>query len=822
VSVQQARRYLAEVIVDVNARETDRAYHYAIPEEWRERVFIGMRVLVPFGPRRVEGYIVSFAQESETPADKIRPILRLLDDYPALTPELIELSEWLCERYLCTRAQAVQALLPGGMRLRSTLVLEASGKIPQALDRQEREILAYLDHQGPQVKTELLNHHPSWRRPLARLLEKGAVRERYVEQTGVKEKRVTYAVLKMDKETLLEKLDRLQANAFKQKEVALWLLQHGGSARLRDLLAATKASRSTVAALRQRGILELEQREERRNPYEGRFSGEREKKLVLTPAQARAYSAIMDMLKTRQAHTALLQGVTGSGKTEVYLQAIEACVQTGRQAIVLVPEIALTPQMVERFKRRFGDEVAVLHSRLSPGERYDEWRRIRRGEVGIAVGARSAVFAPFERLGLIIIDEEHELSYKQEENPKYHAREVAYFRALYHGATVVLGSATPSLEVRFAAAKGRISHIVLPERVNQRALPPVEIVDMRAELRQGNRSIFSRRLYEAITEKLARREQMILFLNRRGYATFILCRACGYVARCPSCDVSLTYHYLNSLPILRCHYCGHAEEAVGRCPECGSPHIRNFGTGTQKVEEELLRQFPGARVIRMDVDTTATKGSHERLLRSFGRREGDILLGTQMIAKGLDFPGVTLVGILTADTSLNLPDFRAAERTFQLLTQVAGRVGRHEAPGEVILQTYHPEHYAIQDAVVQDYERFFQKEIQIRRSLDYPPFWEMTVFTAAHELQEEAFRLAKETERWLRRSFADDPDVIIHEATAAPLSRLQGRYRFHQVIKYKSYRKVKKELLAAYLHARAKARKVDGMLTVDVNAQMVL
>jgi primosomal protein N' (replication factor Y) len=822
VSTKQTKMLLAEVIVDVKSHETDRTFQYYIPEELQNRVVIGMRVLVPFGPRRVEGYVVSFTNNPETPLEKVKPILRVLDELPPLTTELIELSDWLCERYICTRAQAVQALLPGGMRFKSTLVIEASDVTPAMLDAREKEVLSFLKNKGPQVKSQLLKDHPSWRGAIAKLLQKGAITERFMERTGVKEKQVAYVVLQMDRESLLQKLDHLQAYAFKQKEVALWLLHQGGTVRLRDLLSATKAARSTIEALRQKGILDIEQREERRDPYHGRYIGEKEGKLPLTAAQERAYSAILSMLQTRQAQTVLLQGVTGSGKTEIYLQTIEACVQMGRQAIVLVPEIALTPQMVERFKKRFGEDVAVLHSRLSPGERYDEWRRIRQGEVSIAVGARSAVFAPFEKLGLLIIDEEHELSYKQEENPKYHAREVAYFRALYHGATVVLGSATPSMEVRYAAAKGRVTHILLPERVNRKPLPPVEIVDMRLELKQGNRSIFSRRLHEAIAEKLAHREQMILFLNRRGYSTFILCRACGYVARCPSCDVSLTYHYLNSIPILRCHYCGHSEEVAGRCPECGSQHIRNFGTGTQKVEEELLRLFPEAKVIRMDVDTTATKGSHERLLRTFGAREADILLGTQMIAKGLDFPGVTLVGIITADTSLNVPDFRAAERTFQLLTQVAGRVGRHDAAGEVILQTYHPEHYAIQCAVTQDYERFFQKEIEIRHSLDHPPFWEMTVFTAAHESQKEAYRLAKETERWMRQRFSEDPEVIVHETTAAPLARLHGKYRFHQVIKYKSYKKVKAELLAAYFHARAKAKKIDGVLSVDVNAQMVL
>lgn len=811
----------AEVVVDVKTRETDRPYQYRVPPDMRERLVPGMRVLVPFGPRRVEGYVVGLSARTEMAEAKVKSVLRLLDDVPLLTAEMIELSAWMCERYLCTRLQAIQALLPSGLRLRTTLLLEAAtDEGLEALPPEEREVLAYFLRHGAKEKSQVLKDHPAWRKPVAQLLASGKLRQRFAEKAGIKEKKIQHVRLQVAHHEIPQILDDMPERAFKQKEVVLWLLQHGGEVSMRDLLRAVRVSRSTVRALCERQILRLEYREERRDPYRGRVT-EREEPLTLTSAQSRALAAIRQWMSSGRPHTLLLQGVTGSGKTEVYLQAIAECVQSGKQAIVLVPEISLTPQMVDRFKKRFGDQVAVLHSRLSPGERYDEWRRIYEGKATIAVGARSAVFAPFTRLGLLIMDEEHELSYKQEDQPKYHAREVAFFRANYHGAVLLLGSATPSLETRFAAAKGRITRLLLAERVNQKPLPPVEIIDMRKELQHGNRSMFSRRLQEAITEKLARQEQIILFLNRRGYSTFILCRACGYVARCPSCDVSLTYHQ-GPIPLLRCHYCGHAERATGQCPSCGSRHIRHFGTGTQKVEEELHRLFPQARVIRMDVDTTSVKGSHERLLQTFSAHQADILLGTQMIAKGLDFPGVTLVGIITADTSLNLPDFRATERTFQLLTQVAGRVGRHRVEGEVILQTYHPDHYAIQYAVNHDYEGFFQREIPIRRSLDNPPFWEMTVFTAIHEQKKEALRLARAIERWLRRRFSSSDYVIIYEATPAPLARLHGKYRYHVVVKYQSYRQVQADLLAAFLHVRGVALKIDGNLTVDVNAQMLL
>ncbi len=394
--------------------------------------------------------------------------------------------------------------------------------------------------------------------------------------------------------------------------------------------------------------------------------------------------------------TFLIHGVTGSGKTEIYLQTIEAKLKEGKEAIVLVPEISLTPQMVERFKSRFGSEVAVLHSALSSGEKYDEWRKIERKEARVVVGARSAVFAPFENLGIIIIDEEHEASYKQEDNPRYHARDVAIWRATKYQCPVVLGSATPSLESFARAKKGVYTLIELPSRVNDRAMPEVSVVDMREELRKENRTEFSTELLEKIKDRIAKKEQTVLMLNRRGYSSFVMCRDCGYVVECPNCDISLTYHQSSNQ--MKCHYCGHEERVPQKMSELRGEHIRYFGTGTQKVEESLTKLIPEARVIRMDVDTTRTKGAHEKLLKSFRNHEADILLGTQMIAKGLDFPDITLVGVLNADTMLHLPDFRASERTFQLLTQVSGRAGRHERTGEVIVQSYNPEHYSIEFA----------------------------------------------------------------------------------------------------------------------------
>ncbi|SUK82158.1 primosomal protein N' [Staphylococcus aureus] len=431
-----------------------------------------------------------------------------------------------------------------------------------------------------------------------------------------------------------------------------------------------------------------------RDPFKDRVF-EQESKQQLTEDQFKAYEAIKAKIVSQEQETFLLHGVTGSGKTEVYLQTIEDVLSQGKQAMMLVPEIALTPQMVLRFKRRLVMTLLYYILAYLMEKRYDEWQKIRDGRARVSVGARSSVFAPFKNLGLIIIDEEHESTYKQEDYPRYHAREIAQWRSEYHHCPVILGSATPCLESYARAEKGVYHLLSLPNRVNQQALPEIDIVDMREELSEGNRSMFSKDLREAIQLRLDRQEQVVLFLNRRGYASFMLCRDCGYVPQCPNCDISLTYHKTTDL--LKCHYCGYQETPPNQCPNCESEHIRQVGTGTQKVEELLQQEFEDARIIRMDVDTTSKKGAHEKLLTEFEKGNGDILLGTQMIAKGLDYPNITLVGVLNADTMLNLPDFRASERTYQLLTQVAGRAGRHEKAGQVIIQTYNPDHYSILD-----------------------------------------------------------------------------------------------------------------------------
>ena len=580
---------------------------------------------------------------------------------------------------------------------------------------------------------------------------------------------------------LEEALLDLPKRAKKQREILEYFIHHTDPIEQRTFLQKLKTSSSTLQPLIDRGLIKKVPKQIYRNPYEDSDIKPTEA-LPLSPQQKNAIEPIWESVENKEHRVFLLHGVTGSGKTEVYLQAIERVLEKGQEAIVLVPEIALTPQMVHRFKGRFGKDVAVLHSGLSQGEKFDEWTKIQRKEVRVAVGARSAIFAPFENLGIIIIDEEHETSYKQDEQPKYHAREVAKFRGEYHQCPVILGSATPLLESYARAKKGVYTLLEMPHRMNKQAMPPVEIIDMRDELHAGNRTMFSRRLMEAIQDKMAKGEQIVLFLNRRGYSTFVMCRECGDTVKCPSCDISLTYHKATNE--LKCHYCNYRIPMVTECPTCQSQSVRYFGTGTQKVEESLLQLLPDAKIIRMDVDTTRRKGAHERLLRAFSEKKADILLGTQMIAKGLDFENVTLVGVLAIDTMLQLPDFRSSEKTFQLLTQVSGRAGRHHLPGEVIIQTYSPEHYSIDLASKYDYDQFFYKEMEMRRQFRYPPYYYLTLLNVSHPNEMKAYEVTKTITQLLRKHLSNQ--VTILGPTPSPIVRINNRYRYQCMIKYKN------------------------------------
>ncbi|MEO3947537.1 primosomal protein N' [Gorillibacterium sp. CAU 1737] len=848
----------AKVVVDVAAKQTNRPFDYLVPPALEPWIEVGSRVGVPFGPRTILGFVVELTEETDVARGRLKPIDHVMDMYPPLTPELVDLARWMSRTYLCHELTALQAMIPAALKAKYerhvTLTDQASDNPWQLQVTGQEEILRYIREKGSVSLDALLNRFPEESLWIREQIRTGVLEETQAIRNRMAKKKALTVFPPADSEKLADLAASLPAQASRQKDVLRYLAEHANPIRLTELMLQLNVGAGTVKSLADKGWLELKEVEVLRDPYAGRqFT--KTTPLSLTPEQQMVYEPIRQAVVQSRSDTFLLHGVTGSGKTEVYLQAIRQCLDLDKEAIVLVPEISLTPQMVERFKGRFGDEVAVLHSRLSTGERYDEWRKISMKLVRVVIGARSAIFAPFTRLGLIIIDEEHESSYKQEESPKYHAREVAVERARAHQAAVVLGSATPSLESYYRALpreqeraheEPRYRLLTMAQRVENRPLPPVNIVDMRRELTEGNRSMFSRPLYRALAERLERGEQSVLLLNRRGYSTFVMCRTCGFTLQCPHCEVSLTYHQTSRL--VRCHYCGHTERQPETCPECESPHIRYFGTGTQKVEEELAKLFPAIRVIRMDVDTTTEKGSHEKWLTLFRKKQADVLLGTQMVAKGLDFPDVTLVGVIAADTVLGLPDFRSAERTFQLLTQVAGRAGRHHLPGEVFVQTYNPEHYSIVRSSQHDYAGFVEEELETRRTLGYPPYCGLILVTLTHtELQKlvrasEAFaakvrELARKAGT-LKEDLADAGDLFaslpdrgglgvkgeleVLGPVASPIARIKDRYRFRCMIKYRGSAQASEIVGLASSAFDEECAKDQLQISIDVDPLMLM
>ncbi|MBT2756067.1 primosomal protein N' [Mesobacillus foraminis] len=802
---------IASVIVDVPAKQTDKPFDYLIPEQYKEVIVPGVRVNVPFGPRNIQGFVTGLKTESNF--KKLKSIAEPLDLTPVLNHELLELGDWLTEHSLCYKISAFQAMLPAALKAKYEKKLILA---PKAALNDLPEEVRPLFAGGKEAKWEeaveqgLID-------TLKKVAARGLVEVVYQVKDRVRKKRLRHISPTVDQSVMKSQLDQLAANAKGQRVLIEYFLQHPEPVELRALLSSLSISQASVKGLVKKGILGEQDLEVYRDPYEAR-EFQRKEALQLTSAQKDAIEPVLSSINEDRHEVFLLYGVTGSGKTEIYLQSIQKVLSKGQEAIVLVPEISLTPQMVKRFKERFGDLVAVMHSGLSAGEKYDEWRKIQRREVKVVVGARSAIFAPFENLGIIIIDEEHETSYKQEENPRYHARDVAIQRGLTHRCPVVLGSATPSLESFARAQKGVYTLLSLPERMNQQPLPKVELVDMREELRQGNRSMFSSLLFEKLQDRLEKGEQTVLFLNKRGHSSFVMCRDCGYVINCPNCDITLTYHRHKEQ--MKCHYCGFEDIVPAVCPECASEHIRYFGTGTQKVEEELNKLLPEARVIRMDVDTTGRKGSHEKLLNAFQEGGADILLGTQMIAKGLDFPNITLVGVLSADTMLHLPDFRSSEKTFQLLTQVSGRAGRHELPGEVVIQTYTPEHYSIELAGSQDFDRFYQQEMVARKVHKYPPFYYLSLITVSHEELMKAVSITEKITRFIASRLSQE--AVILGPVASPIPRINNRYRYQCLIKYKKEPELKSALKAILDHYQQESASSTLQISMDLNPYILM
>ena len=762
---------LAEVIVDVPTLQTDQPFTYCVPQDLEEMIEVGMRVEVPFGDgnRHIQGFVVGLPDNTEY-QENLKPIIRLLDLQPVVNAELLALAEYMKETTFAFKITCLQTMLPSVMKAeyQKQIVLldenhpvkETYFAVSNTLDWQE------VEQQG------ILNH-------IQKLRAEQVVDVRYLVKNKNKVKTTRYVKSLITEENYEQQQTTIRKGATRQVQLLALLKEHALATS--QFYTEQGISASVLKQGETNHWLVFEEYEVYRDPYKHREFTPTQP-LPLNPGQQVAADAILSAQAKAEATVFLLEGITGSGKTEVYLQTIAQLLAQGKTAIMLVPEIALTPQMVERFKSRFGDAVAVLHSGLSQGEKYDEWRKIEREEAQVVVGARSAIFAPLKKIGVIIVDEEHETSYKQDEAPRYHARDLAIWRGQYHHCPVVLGSATPSLESRARAQKNVYQLLTLEQRANPKAsLPQVEVIDMKLEYAHRNTSTFSTVLQAKIADRLAKQEQIVLMLNRRGYSSFVMCRDCGYVLPCPNCDISLTLHM--DTKTMRCHYCGHEEGIPYRCPDCGGDKIRYYGTGTQKVEEELQALFPEARILRMDVDTTRKKGAHERILQTFGEGQADILLGTQMIAKGLDFPNITLVGVLNADTALNLPDFRSSERTFQLLTQVSGRAGRAEKAGEVIIQTFNPEHHAIVLAQQQAYEPFYQQEMFLRHQSGYPPYYFTAKITCSHpEEQMAAKRMYQIAER-LRSVLS--PQSILLGPIPSGVARVKNRYYYQLIIKYK-------------------------------------
>ena len=760
---------IAKIIVDVPLMQTDQPYSYKVPEEFAGMLEVGMRVHVPFGKanRLIQGIVLGMEQENdaEVAEDDLKEIAEVLDFSPVLTEEQLWLAEELRKSVFSYKISILKAMLPGFLNSSYDKILYPL----EGLSQEDKERLF-----GSQESLAFSSLDLEKQAEMMRLTRKGLLKLEYqaVDQKKVK----TQSWVEVNLETL-EKL-AISNRAKKKLELREYLLAHPETVPLATLLE--HYSREQVNFFVEQGALTILQKEVQRSAtyFEGIESNQA---LELNLEQKVACEAVVGAIG-KQYPPFLLQGITGSGKTEVYLQIIQGALDMEKTAIVLVPEISLTPQMTERFIARFGDKVAILHSGLSNGEKYDEWRKVERGDAQVVVGARSAIFAPLKNLGVIIIDEEHEASYKQDSNPRYHARDVALLRAQYNQAALVLGSATPSLESRARAGKGVYQHLRLTQRANPLAsIPQVQLIDFRDYIGQNETSNFTPPLIEAIQDRLDKKEQVVLMLNRRGYSSFVMCRECGTVDTCPNCDISLTLHM--DTKTMNCHYCGFSKEIPHVCPNCQSRSIRYYGTGTQKAYDELAELFSDARILRMDVDTTRKKGSHQALLEQFGKGEADILLGTQMIAKGLDFPNVTLVGVLNADTALNLPDFRSSERTFQLLTQVAGRAGRAEKAGQVLIQSYNPQHYAIRFAKDQDYEGFYAYEMGIRRQLGYPPYYFTIGITLSHKKEEEVLRRAYEVVEILRSGLSDAS--IILGPTPKPIARTHNLYHYQILIKYR-------------------------------------
>ena len=800
---------VAKLAVQAATYAIDKAYDYLLPDELSGRV--GCRVLVPFGRgnRLSEGVILSLHQE--VPAKPLKAVRSLLDDEPVVTEKELRLALWMSRRYFCTFYDALRTILPAAVwyRYREIWSLRQPVLMPDAPEREQA--VARLLQDGPLAEDKLCQALGDDIPPLLRRMEKaGTLTHTTEQQKKVRDKVVAFASLCVPAEQAAD----LAGRSSKRREVVSFLARNGETA-LHDLRYFTGAAKKTVDDLCRLGAVSLREQEEYR--ISEKQYAVKATDITLNDEQQRVCDALLAQIDRGEAGVTLLLGVTGSGKTMVYIRLAQLLLERGKSVMILVPEIALTPQMMARFTAYFGDRVALLHSGLRMTERYDQYKRIRRGEARIVLGTRSAVFAPLVELGLIVMDEEQEGSYESENAPCYHARDVAKYRCAQEGARLLLGSATPTVETAWHAERGDYGLLELRQRFNRQALPRVIVADLRHELRQGRSTVISQPLYDELQKNMAAGEQSILFLNRRGSSRQLLCPQCSYVPECPRCSVYLTYHSANDR--LMCHYCGFSQPAPERCPDCGGA-LKHIGFGTQRVEEELHELFPDTEVLRMDADTVSA--GHEALLRQFEERRVPILLGTQMVAKGLDFENVTLVGVLSADLSLYVDHYRAAERTFNLLTQVVGRAGRGAKKGRAVIQTYTPENDVIQAAAAQDYERFYRSEIQLRRLRRDPPFADQFIITVSGGEEDDVRRavglLRSGLDAAVKKPPYDDMGLELIGPAPAPVVRVNGSYRYRLLLLGENNAQVR-GLLSSFMRAfaqRAENRRLHIRVDCDL------
>ncbi len=819
----------AEVVFPLPFRN---AFTYSIPKQLEDSVKIGVRVVVPFGKRTLTGYVINVTETTKVEKG-IKKIQDVLDEIPIFSKESLKFYQWVADYYISSLGEAIKNSIPYGSEIESKKVVVADKEYCRKLLEKEKKkttVRAKL--------LQLLSEKDVYKiSTLQKILKKKSIHSQLktleksgalsildkIEDPKVKVKKVKYVKIAQDIDKIYAAIPELESKAPKQVVVLLELIsQKGKSVAQSELLQKAKTSHATLAALVKKGLIEVFDKEIER-VYKETYS-EKLVRFELTDEQKSIVKEISRLIDKKEFQTYLLHGVTGSGKTQVYIELAKLVLEKGLNVLILVPEISLTPQITSRFYNHFKENVTVMHSRMSLGEKYDSWRGIIKGKYKVVIGPRSALFSPIENLGLIVVDEEHDQSYKQyDQTPKYQARDTAIVKGKFNSCPVILGSATPSVESMYNATIGKFKLVELKERVDSAKLPQIRLVDMVVENKKKRvTGVFSHTLLEAISDRLKKKESVIILQNRRGFATQVYCEDCGHIEMCEDCSVSMVHHI--SKNILKCHYCGNTKPVPRACPVCGSVEIKFFGTGTQRVEDELEYHFPNARIERIDSDTLDRKGKLGIILNRFRRGEVDILLGTQIVSKGMDFANVTLVGVISAETTLWLPDFRADERTFQLLTQVSGRAGRSKIEGEVIIQTQNSRHFVLQKVLQNDYFGFYENEIKLRMQSNYPPFSRLGLIETKNEYEDKARGAINDFYNYLRKR---TKRLVVAPPTEAIIAKLKGQYRFHLIIKSPKTKdpggkELRQAIFDAYVDFKQKSRFRDVRLTIDIDPQSII